>query len=177
MKSVLLILFVLSFGALSFGQSQSVKADSLFDQEVSVPDSLYKIKKQDFIDLYVTDDTTAALVKMFYRKRKTAKVQLVVIPVTIIVAYVAEATYDDPLGPGKEKVRNDVLTWGGVISAGVALESYMKLRIYTRKELYLALERYKNGGGVLDAHYFQFKESDFGADQALRRTPGYKFVE
>ncbi len=178
MKSALLIFSVFTIG-LSMAQENSTDPDSLFVSQrpkVEVEDSLFKIKKADFVQQYSTDDTTAALISMFYRKRTTAKTQLGIVPITLVGGLVAQALYKDALGPGKEWVRNNALTLGGLISVGVSLESYMKLRVYSRKELYLALQRYKNGEGVLDEHYFQFKESDFASDTVLK-TKGYQHVE
>jgi hypothetical protein len=161
------------------GQENLIDRDSLVVAErpnVEVADSLFKIKKADFIEQYSIDDTTAALITMFYRKRSTAKVQLSAIPLAIITGFVVGGLHEAAPGSNPTAVRTNAFVLGGLIGVGISVEAIMKLKNYSRKELYLALKRYEEGQGVLDEHYFQFKESDFNTDTALK-TPGYKHVE
>lgn len=134
---------------------------SAFAQNNEIDKGLYKLSKREFIAKYNTDDTTKAMINMFFRKRKAGTTQLLGIPIAFGVMVTANFLAKDSDQDTQDQVRQISAISASIPAVAMGIGSISNFGVYTRKKLYQSLEEYTSGKGLNEYVLLGFKKKDF----------------
>ena len=129
----------------SASSSLSLYQETAFDTTINISKP-YKMNEHEFLRLLGKDDSSRAMISLFFNKRKKAK-SMIFIPLAIAVIF--GITYGIFASAGTLKSASYLVFIPGFIAAGVAIVlgiiGTIYLLKYSRKRLYHILRDYESG--------------------------------
>jgi len=139
-----LLFFILICEIPSFAQSVHKDPIDKYD---------YKLKKEEFIKKYGTNDTSVAIIEFYYKKRKNGLIKICLIPAPWILGITA-MIIDQAIQSGSDMIIPYVFMPTYIITVSVvvplvATGIFQEIR-YSRKHLYFIIRDYSEKGTIPD---------------------------
>ncbi len=160
MKKVLVVLILLVSIAKGFSQLDEEKVDTIFVSQEELA-----LSKDDLILKYGAEDTSRAIINMFYRERKWAQTELYIVPIALFATGYT-VMYEDIKRESWESNMNTRLiqivgVTTGILATLTCIDSASKKDIFTQKFLIQLLKSRQRGEYLPYEIWEMFKKKDF----------------
>lgn len=158
-KKIIIIILLLPF--VLHGQQTN---DSSEIKKVS-RDSDFKMKKDEFLNKFGSNDTSIALINTFFKKRKAGFIQIALLPTPILLTSLG-FTIDEQMQHGSDVIMPIIAMTTAILSTAVvipmAISGTYQVIYFSRKRLYKTLVGFKQTKTLPENMYrhIRFKKNE-----------------